>query len=580
MSTADSNRSELFGGYAVADEEADGSGKATSGASSQAEIADAKASDGGHTNSPAKSDAPSVWKRLSRGLSTLGKGVKVAIVVAAFGLVVLLVLRQLRAAPDLHIEPLSVAPALESRGYSSKVVTGRLYDALRRAIDEAKTTRRALEMPELGPVLDIKDPVVGWTAAQWVAGLRQAFGIAVPAIAGDLVCTTEACAEAGMALRLRVSDGADVEIIETAARADRTLDSLFDEGARQALRHMEPHLVAQLLVQDPATREQARAIAREMIREQHPETPWAALLLGNAEMLDDQAQSSLKWYSRAQDYATAQGLSGFSHPVQNAGMALQKLGRLDEAEAAYRRATQIAPDDFNAWWGLANVLHDKGLAEDSLAPFAKAAELAPAEEGIRINWAIALYDVGRYEEAVDKLDLITDLDPDNADAWNNKGNALYRIGQPEAAEAAYLRATALAPQDPSGWFNLGDLRYEQGRLDESEALLVKAMQLGPELPNAPTRLADLMGERREYDAAIALYRETATAHPDYPHVWSNWEATLALMIDEASTEVEICRIAGTNGAEYLGFAGKKASTDARKYFGDLADTCSAAGISE
>lgn len=497
-------------------------------------------------------------------------GVVFLVLLAGF---LVVVARGLGSAPALTLAPISVPPELAARGVSSEVARDRLRDALAAAYREAGTSNAGLVMPRLAPAPEISEPTIGLSADAAVAAIRRALGIEGAYVAGNAVCADSACSDEGVTLRLRMSDGVEESVAETAPQGGRTVDALFDEAALAVLRFLKPHVAAQILVQAQETREEARDIARRMMRDRHEDAPWAALLLGNAEMLDGQPEDALKWYARAEEEARAAGLPDFSHPVQNRGLALQTLGDHAAAEEAYRKVTREDPADFNAWWGLGNVLQDSGRHEDALGAYETAAALAPGESGIAVNWALSLYELGRFEAAVDKLDLLTDLDPANADAWNNKGNALARLGRDEAAETSYRRAAELAPADPAAWFNLGDLRYEQGRLDEAEPLLVKARDLAPDLPGPATRLADLQGDRGDYALAVALYRDVAAQHPEFPHVWSNWEATLDAMVKAESGETDICAIVTDEAGPYLEFAGDRASPEARDYFGRFLEAC-------
>ncbi|MHC5009422.1 MAG: HEAT repeat domain-containing protein [Planctomycetota bacterium] len=59
------------------------------------------------------------------------------------------------------------------------------------------------------------------------------------------------------------------------------------------------------------------------------------------------------------------------------GILLEGLGRLDEAEAAYRRAARLAPEDDVARANLADVLAARGRGEEAIRAYREAERLAP-----------------------------------------------------------------------------------------------------------------------------------------------------------------------------------------------------------
>ncbi|GGD92991.1 tetratricopeptide repeat protein [Caballeronia grimmiae] len=80
--------------------------------------------------------------------------------------------------------------------------------------------------------------------------------------------------------------------------------------------------------------------------------------------------------------------------------ALAGLERLDEAEAAYRRAIAVQPDYVPAHIALGNLLKEsEARADEMLAAFRRAVELDPASARARMNLAGGLLRVGKYAEA-------------------------------------------------------------------------------------------------------------------------------------------------------------------------------------
>lgn len=74
-------------------------------------------------------------------------------------------------------------------------------------------------------------------------------------------------------------------------------------------------------------------------------------------------------------YSDAAGIRSNTTLHSNMGLCLQRLGRLDEAEAAYDRATQIDPKNAFAWTNLSALYFRKGEYDISLSYAERAIEI-------------------------------------------------------------------------------------------------------------------------------------------------------------------------------------------------------------
>ncbi|MEA2654597.1 MAG: protein O-GlcNAc transferase, partial [Chloroflexota bacterium] len=102
-------------------------------------------------------------------------------------------------------------------------------------------------------------------------------------------------------------------------------------------------------------------------------------------------------------------------------------GRLDVAAAAYREATRIAPDRALPYVGLGGVLTRLGKADDALAAYATALDHSPTDEGAMQGSADVLVALGRPAEAAETLDrlaVILEQDDRLADACDVARSAL------------------------------------------------------------------------------------------------------------------------------------------------------------
>ncbi len=138
-------------------------------------------------------------------------------------------------------------------------------------------------------------------------------------------------------------------------------------------------------------------------------------------------------------------------------------GRLEEAATAWRRATETAPGDADAWTGLATTLQALADYAGAQTAYGRALDLAPGDPGIVAAMAEWLEWQGRYQEGIDSIEK---LDPAQR---RSPGPALVaarlwrRLGDP--ARARDLLSEAIPDQGSTRrpfCFSLGDVCDELG----------------------------------------------------------------------------------------------------------------------
>ena len=200
----------------------------------------------------------------------------------------------------------------------------------------------------------------------------------------------------------------------------------------------------------------------------------------------------------------------------------ERLGRYEEAEAAYRQAIALDEKYASPWNGLGNLLQDRlGRYEEAEAAYRQAIAL---DEKYARPWnglGNLLQDhLGRYEEAEAAYRQAIALDEKDAYPWNGLGNLLQnRLSRYEEAEAAYRQAIALDEKDAYPWNGLGNLLQDHlGRYEEAEAAYRQAIALD-ETDAAPWNglgnlLQDHLGRYEEVEAAYqqAIVRDERNTH--------------------------------------------------------------------
>lgn len=131
-------------------------------------------------------------------------------------------------------------------------------------------------------------------------------------------------------------------------------------------------------------------------------------------------------------------------------------GAEQAAEVAAERTGAGAPE----WVLLADVRRSQGLAAASGEAYRRALELAPDDYDARVGLAVLRLSQGDFAGAEERAAAAAALRPGEPEAWTNLGLARRALGQYASAREAYERALLASPRYPPALKNLGIL-YEK-----------------------------------------------------------------------------------------------------------------------
>ena len=184
--------------------------------------------------------------------------------------------------------------------------------------------------------------------------------------------------------------------------------------------------------------------------------------------------------------------------IQEAAAAHRHLGALaflhntPKALNAYRRATQLDPDNGQGWNQLGHLLRRTGQLKDAEAAYQRV--LALGEKRNNQGWIAA--------------------------AYTNLGNIYYTRGELEQTEAMYQKSLAiekaLGHQEgmASAYTNLGNVYHTRGELEQAEAMYQKSLALNEALGRkegmaiAYGNLGNVYRIRGELEQAEAIYQKS------------------------------------------------------------------------
>jgi tetratricopeptide (TPR) repeat protein len=189
--------------------------------------------------------------------------------------------------------------------------------------------------------------------------------------------------------------------------------------------------------------------------------------------------------------------------------SLVMLGRLDrvlsnsvDAEAAFKKAMAVDPDNEDAVTGLASVYSDRGDARSASALLDKLTKKNPSPRAY-LSLANNYEQMKEYALAADALKKAIDLDPTHLE-WNAQ-LAQYQAlaGKYDDALQTYQDLAKDTPQDATAYLGMAQIYIEQQKFDLAHQMLNKAKEIEPDNIEAKYNEVQLLDQEGKTPEAIA-----------------------------------------------------------------------------
>ena len=224
----------------------------------------------------------------------------------------------------------------------------------------------------------------------------------------------------------------------------------------------------------------------------------------------------------------------------NYGILLKELGRLDEAEHEYQSALAIDPNDLATHYNYGILLKELGRLDEAEHEYQSALAIDPNDLATHYNYGILLKELGRLDEAEHEYQSALAIDPNDLATHYNYGILLKELGRLDEAEHEYQSALAIDPNDLATHYNYGILLKELGRLDEAEHEYQSALAIDPKHLNTHSNYGILLKELGRLDEAEHEYQSALAIDPKHLNTHSNYGNLLSDMgrLDEAEHEYQ------------------------------------------
>jgi predicted O-linked N-acetylglucosamine transferase (SPINDLY family) len=216
----------------------------------------------------------------------------------------------------------------------------------------------------------------------------------------------------------------------------------------------------------------------------------------------------------------------FAEAHFNLANALKKQGHWAHAIEAYRRALRLQPDFAEAFHNLGNTWHETGRLHEAVECYRQATRLAPDSPELQNRLGTALSLSGQMPEAIVCFREAVRLRPDDAHAHNNLGYVLQSTGRPAEALASFDQAIRCEPAFALAHSNRALALHHLGRLDDALAASRDALRIEPDRAAARNNLGMTLKEMGRLDESLASFRRAAELQPDVAAHASNALYTL------------------------------------------------------
>ncbi len=146
------------------------------------------------------------------------------------------------------------------------------------------------------------------------------------------------------------------------------------------------------------------------------------------------------------------------HPTMdmqlNRGIALESLGRMEEARNTYTNMFMQYPQSADALNGIARTLESLGRTEKAIALYRTSLTLDPVLAITYNNFGSLLINHKRFSEAIAILQKGVDVHADTGDLFFNLGVAYKEVGKTTEAIHAFREAVRISPEDLEARGNL------------------------------------------------------------------------------------------------------------------------------
>ena len=217
-----------------------------------------------------------------------------------------------------------------------------------------------------------------------------------------------------------------------------------------------------------------------------------------------------------------------------AGQICFETGLLEQAQAFFRKAVDLAPLRPELWNALGIVLATMVRQSEAFEAFQRADQLQPDNPRILVNLAHCLLAQNKYAGALELYQRAIQLEPLVPENWLDAGKALYQARQlPQAMHILLQAITLKAPPEAGFW--LGRIHADLGHWNEAELWLRRSV-VGGYLTGA-AYLAEFYRQAQAFKQAFRVFEPLLAQYPDHAELLHIWAQVLMAHEDYSQAQI-------------------------------------------
>ncbi len=197
------------------------------------------------------------------------------------------------------------------------------------------------------------------------------------------------------------------------------------------------------------------------------------------------------------------------------GQALQRAGRLEQAEGLFREVLRRAPRHVDGLHALGLLALQVGHFDGAVDMISKAIAADPKLADAHGNLGFALHALKRHADAMDSFERALALNPALVEAWSNRGNTLVELARFDEALASFDRALALRPDYVEAVYNRGNALHRAGRFDDALAAFDDVIARRADIAQAHNNRARVLQDLGRHEDALAGYERAFALAPNF-----------------------------------------------------------------
>jgi superkiller protein 3 len=219
------------------------------------------------------------------------------------------------------------------------------------------------------------------------------------------------------------------------------------------------------------------------------------------------------------------------------GWFLIDMEMLDEAEAAFRRATEVDPGNPSRYEGLLELAYRRGGPAAGIEAAETGIQQFPNHAPFYEFGAYWYWELGNLDQAILAFDKAIELDPSNPSLYGSLASVLIETGREAEATELIQRGLDRYPNSSESHVVAADYYMAIGDVDQALALYDRSIDLSPDDGWLYAYYARATAETGGYDTARRLLEEASSKNPGDPWL-DEFIGWTFMMMDDCENAVD------------------------------------------